>query len=60
MQPKPLCDWTRSEMKSQRELMLRIKLDPRYECGKCHRWASQPGWLCEPRELPRPDAAHAA
>lgn len=51
MAPTPLCDWTRTQMKEERELMLRIKLDPRFECRKCHRWASDRQWLCEPEPL---------
>lgn len=60
MQAKPLCDWTRTEMKLEREQMLQIKLNPRYECRKCHRWASEPGWLCEAQALPEPTPSQAA
>lgn len=54
MQPKPLCDWTRTEMKQEKALMLEIKLGPQYECRKCRRWASKACWLCEPTKLSQP------
>ncbi len=59
MYAKPLCDWTRTEMKQEKDLIFEIKVDPKFECGKCRRWANRRCWLCEPVKLSEPSVKPA-
>jgi hypothetical protein len=49
MPGKPLCDWTREEMRRYRTELLQIILRANHTCRNCGRIANEPRFLCDPR-----------
>ena len=48
---KPLCKWSKDEIKDNFKDLKKIVSDPRFICRKCGRVAKKEDWLCKPEEL---------
>ena len=49
---KPLCEWTRQDVKSGRQAYYEATAQANYSCRHCGRVAAAPPWLCEPELCP--------
>jgi len=47
-----LCDWSKSDLKDNFDLLAKIVREPVFACTKCGRAANEKKWLCKPKKLP--------
>lgn len=48
---KPLCDWTKKDLRERFNELSELVAKPRYACLKCGRAAARKALLCKPKTL---------
>ena len=48
---KPICEWSKRQLRESFERLREILRNPQYACTKCGRAACDKKWLCKPKSL---------
>ena len=51
MKPKTLCEWNKSEIKENKDIIIALAKTPNLYCKKCARISNDEIYLCKPEKI---------
>lgn len=51
MKPKTLCEWNKSDIKENKEIIIAMAKTPNFYCKKCVRISNDVSYLCKPEKI---------
>ncbi|MBU0474350.1 MAG: hypothetical protein KKF62_09310 [Bacteroidetes bacterium] len=51
MKPKTLCEWNKTDIKENKEIIITLAKTPNLYCKKCARISNDENYLCKPEKI---------